>query len=440
MAVTPTEAHLADLHALAAAEGVEGYRKLTKQQLAEELENRLGAETLAERLEQIASGDFDLTAAGSRSAPVESRESRSTPGRKRRSEEKTPEPVDAREGDGEEEVSGLAHLRGQGARPFGFVYPGGSGRTDEAAYISDALVAEFGIRTADRVRGKVVTEEDGRRVLETVDEINGVDPSRNLRRPDFDGALRIPPQLRDMIVPLRRDVVGRSIALLAPFVRGQRSTVAGGGIYARSEMLRAIGSSLLIPLRARIVVAAVSGDFQRDEFWQILTDTSPAECFAEPGSDLPRRFAALALAIERAKRIAESRHDVILIVDGAEELREAAAGGPVTGDERQAIESLGTLSKVLPGGGSVTVLDSVAELPEGYAETVIAVSDGWAEPAVDPLKTRLGNEIFLREPGELAQLTNLRDRIAGMHTAEATAWLIRQVESTTSNYQLLNQL
>ncbi len=465
MAQLLTDLHLADLHALAAGAGIDRYRLLPRARLVESIEARIPAGDLEARIAGLATaaaGDAAAaaaagsgSAASARRSSSRARSSRSAnrrtdtaePARKgaaapvaTQAEVTTPDEVAVPEDPDKDEVSGLLHLRGQGSRPFGFVYPGGFERTDEAAYVADVLVEEAGLRPADLVAGTVEQEADGRRILTSVTRVNGADPEAARRRPHFDRPVSVAPQLRDMLAPRRDDVVGRAVALLAPLVRGQRTLVVAGDADRRAALVRAVARPVVASRRAHVVVAAIDPDAARRQAWAELLAGSLAELHGGPdagttgASPVARGFSLAAFALERARRLAERREDVVLVLDDLTILEAGLASA--TADEADVLAALANASRVLPGGGALTVIAAAADSDDPRSSIVVA-SETMAELAVDPLRTRLAGESYLREPRDLARATQLREKLAAMHPAEASAWLVGRIGATSSNHQLL---
>jgi transcription termination factor Rho len=153
------------------------------------------------------------------------------------------------------------------------------------------------------------------------------------------------------------------------------------------------------------------------------------------------------LALERARRLAETGTDAVLICDSLSRLAFAAGDGA---DVKRLFGS----GRNLAGGGSLTVVaTTVAEAQdEGEAERAIATTESslivldpelaaaGVTPALRAGECRISNEDQLREEAELDAVRRLRSLLADLKPSDAAALLRERIEGTPSNADLLSSL
>jgi transcription termination factor Rho len=153
------------------------------------------------------------------------------------------------------------------------------------------------------------------------------------------------------------------------------------------------------------------------------------------------------LALERARRLAESGTDAVLVCDSLSRL--AFAAGNV--DE---VKRLFGSGRNLAGGGSLTVVATVLAdgTDEGEAERAVLTTENslitldpelaaaGVYPAIRPAECRISNEDELREPAELEAVRRLRAQLADLRPTDAAALLRERIETIPSNAELLASL
>jgi len=301
MAEKLAELHLAALHELAAELGVPRFRLLRREQLVDEVKARLGAgEPMAAEREQEPE---------QRPEPKQESDHRPEP-------DPDPEPEPAPEQEpleepATEEVAGALEITPQ---RYGFLRLRGLESQPDDVYISASQVRRCELRPGDQVSGPARAPRRGERhrALVHVDRVNGGEPLSD--RLEFEQLTPILPKRRLALDHDPSDVLTRAVDLLTPLALGQRVLVASAPRSGRTTLLRGI---------ARAVDAA-----EGPELMVLLIDERPEEATSWrevfPGIEIATATAELApaeqvrlaeLALERARRRAESGADVVLIVD-----------------------------------------------------------------------------------------------------------------------------
>jgi transcription termination factor Rho len=431
MAEKLAELHLAALHELAGELGVPRFRLLRREQLVDEIKARLGS--------------GEPVAAGSEPEP----EPEPEPERERQPEpEREAEPAREREPLTEaatEEVTGALEVTPQ---RYGFLRLRGLSSQPDDVYISASQVRRCELRPGDQVSGpaRPPRRSERHRALVHVDRVNGGEPLSD--RPEFEQLTPILPKRRLALDRDPSDVLTRAVDLLTPLALGQRVLVIAAPRSGRTTLLRGL---------ARAIDAA-----EGPELIVLLIDERPEEATgwreALPGAEIATATAELApieqvrlaeLALERARRRAESGADVVLIVDSLSRLAvasgEAAEVKRLFGSGRDLAED---------GAGSVTVIATVVAGAEddGLAERAVITTESalvrldpelaaaGVFPALRAGESRVSNEEELREPEELAAARRLHSLLADLAPVEAANLIRERIESSRTNAELLATL
>jgi transcription termination factor Rho len=437
--------HLAQLHALAAEAGIEGYRKLPREQLVEEL--LVHGDSASRETE---SGGRGSEEEGERPARRRRRGRRGGAGRQREREpEERPEPEGAREGEdsGGEEVSGILDVLPQG---HGFARLSGLDPTEDDVYVSASQIRRCELRAGDEVTGMARDPRRGERhrALVRIERVNGAEPATE-REDAFEKLTPIPPHRRIPLHAEADDLLVRSVDLLAPLAYGQRVLVRARPRSGRTTLLRGLAQAILAaPDAPSVIVLLVDERPEEVTEWRRLVpeaEIAAAAADLEPADQV--RHAEL--AVSRARRRAEAGEDVVLLVDSLTRLgvaeRDPAAVKPFFGAGRELEEE---------GSGSLTVIatvltgtddgDDVASAVETTESSTIVLDPDLAAagvvPALDVAATGVAREDTLREADELEALRRLRAELREMPPEEAARALAERVRSSGSNSELLGSL
>jgi transcription termination factor Rho len=407
--------HLADLHKRAAEQGIEGYRKLSREELIAALE------------------PDEIPAAGAVIA----------------ADQEPAVEVDAegpREPDADEptvEVSGILELTRQ---RFGFLRIAGLHPDPDDVYISASQVRRCELRPGDEVAGpaREPRRDERHRALVHVDQVNGEEPLTE-ERPRFDDLPPTPPEQR---LPLDGDagnVLLRAIDLLAPLALGQRVLVRAAPRSEGTSVLRDVARAVS---DARLHLLALLFDESSEAATEWREELPQAELGIADAELAPRDKVHIAeLALARAHRLAESGEDVVLLCDSLSHL--ALAGG--NADEVRRLFGSG---RNLAGGGSLTVIGTVLADPpdEGDAERATFTTESAlitldpdlvaqdVQPPIVARECRVATEDQLRDSDELDRVRSLRAAVLALEPAEAARFLRERIEGSSSNAELLERL
>ncbi len=330
-------------------------------------------------------------------------------------------------------------------------------------YVSPSQVRRFGLRTGDTVEGQIRAPKDGERyfALLKVNRINFNEPERARHRVNFDNLTPLYPDERlnlDPKDPTVKDLSARIIDLVAPIGKGQRALIVAPPRTGKTMLLQNVAQSitrnhpevflivLLIDERPEEVT-----DMQRSVKGEVVSST-----FDEPAT---RHVQVAEMVIEKAKRLVEHKHDVVILLDSITRLARAyntvvpSSGKVLTGgvdaNALQRPKRFFGAARNIEEGGSLSIIataliDTGSRMDEvifeefkgtGNCEIVLdrKVSDKRVFPAIDILKSGTRKEELLLPRDQLSKMWVLRRILQPMGTTDAIEFLIGKLKETKTN-------
>ena len=340
-------------------------------------------------------------------------------------------------------------------------------------YISPSQIRRFGLRTGDTVEGPVRAPRDGERyfALLKVSKINFEDPEKMKHKIAFDNLTPLYPEkqikmeIENLKIEKKPDLTARLIDLVSPVGKGQRSLIISPPKAGKTIILQNIAQSiaanhpeiylmvLLIDERPEEVT-----DMQRTVKGEVISST-----FDEPAS---RHVAVAEMVIEKAKRLAEHKKDVVILLDSITRLGRAynavvpSSGKVLTGgvdaNALQRPKRFFGAARNIEEGGSLTIIstaliDTGSRMDEvifeefkgtGNSELVLdrKISDKRIFPAIDITKSGTRREELIFEKGDLQKMNVLRRIIAPMGTMEAIEFLSSKLRNTKNNAEFFTSM
>ena len=338
-------------------------------------------------------------------------------------------------------------------------------------YVSPSQIRRFGLRTGDSVEGGVRAPREGERyfALMTVAQINFDDPEKVKTKVAFDNLTPLYPQSRltmELPDPTVKDRTGRVIDIVAPIGKGQRCLIVApprvGKTIMMQNVAKAIESNhpevylmvLLIDERPEEVT-----DMQRTVKGEVVSST-----FDEPAT---RHVAVAEMVIEKAKRLVESKKDVVILLDNITRLGRAynttvpSSGKVLTGGvDANALQRpkrfFGAARNVEEGGSltiiSTALIDTGSRMDEvifeefkgtGNSEIILdrKVADKRIFPAIDILKSGTRKEELITDKANLQKTYVLRRILSPMGPQDAIEFLLDKMRQSKTNadfYQSMN--
>ncbi|MEU8205357.1 transcription termination factor Rho [Streptosporangium sp. NPDC049046] len=324
--------------------------------------------------------------------------------------------------------------------------------------VPPSQISEYGLRPGDHV---VATARAPYERLEGVESVNGAAARRH--RPDFADMTPIHP--RDRLRLETGSLTGRVVDLFAPVGKGQRGLIVAPPKAGKTMVLRDLAAAITAnhPDCHLIVVLVGERPEEVTEMRESIQGEVAASTFDRPDRD---HTAVAELAVERAKRLAEDGHDVVLLLDSLTRLARAynnlAPGGGRTlagGIDATALlppRRFFGAARNLRDGGSLTILatalvetgsrmdDSLFEEFKGTGNMELRLSRALADkrlyPAVDLDASGTRREEILLDPRERRLTWRLRRTLGGLERQQALELLTDRLSETPSNAAFLQQI
>ena len=221
------------------------------------------------------------------------------------------------------EVAGILDLRDEG---YGFLRLNGLLPSRDDVYVSVKQTRQFGLRRGDRITGASRPANRGEKnpALLRIDTVNDADADTARDRPRFEDLTALFPQER---LRLERedhpyDMAARIIDLLAPIGKGQRGLIVSPPKAGKTTIMKTIAQAIE-ENHPEVEVMVLLVDERPEEVTDIrrsVTGEVVASTFDRPAEE---HIAVAELAIERAKRMVELGHDIVVILDGITRLARA---------------------------------------------------------------------------------------------------------------------
>ncbi len=337
-------------------------------------------------------------------------------------------------------------------------------------YVSLSQVRKHGLRKGDVIEGAVRQAREGERrekfnALVRLDKVNGLDPEKSAGRPEFSKLVPLYPQDRLRLETDPGNMTTRIIDLICPIGKGQRGLIVSPPKAGKTMILQSIANAITKNNpECHLMVVLVDErpeevtDMQRTVKGEVIHST-----FDHPADD---HTTVAELAIERAKRLVEMGHDVVILLDNITRLgraynNSAPASGRILsgGVDSTALyppKRFFGAARNIEHGGSLTILaaalietgsrmdEVIFEEFKGTGNMELRLRRELAEkrlfPAVDVDASSTRKEEILLSPDELKIIWQLRRVLHALEPQQALELLMEQLRKTKSNAEFLLQV
>jgi transcription termination factor Rho len=333
-------------------------------------------------------------------------------------------------------------------------------------YVSPSQIKLFGLRTGDTVRGAIRPPKEGEKyfALLRVSRINGLEPKDIRDRVPFDYLTPLFPTEKFNLCtsPTGKDYGTRMIDLFTPIGKGQRGLIVAqpktGKTFLLKDVANAIAKNhpesylivLLIDERPEEVT-----DMKRNVKAEVIAST-----FDEPADNHVR---VAGIVLEKAKRLVECGHDVVILLDSITRLARAyntvapASGkvlsGGVEANALQKPKKFFGAARNIENGGSLTILATALIDTGSKMDAVIfeefkgtgnmelqldrTLANRRLYPAVNLAASSTRRDDLLMDKDTLQRMFILRNHLVDMKPEEAMEFLLKQMNGTTNNHEFL---
>jgi transcription termination factor Rho len=339
-------------------------------------------------------------------------------------------------------------------------------------YVSLGQVKKYNLRKGDAVVGSIRQPREGEgqgrskfNAIVRIESINGLTQEQAATRVEFGKLTPLYPQVRLRLETEPNKLSTRIIDLVAPIGKGQRGLIVSPPKAGKTLVLQAIANSIAVNNpEVHLMVVLVDErpeevtDMQRTVKGEVIAST-----FDRPAED---HTTVAELAIERAKRLVELGHDVVVLLDSITRLGRAynlsapASGrilsGGVDSSALYPPKRFFGAARNIEDGGSLTILatalvDTGSKMDEvifeefkGTGNMELRLSRSLADkrifPAVDVNASGTRREELLMSPDETKIIWKLRRALAGLEQQQALELVLSRLKETSSNVEFLMQV
>ncbi len=335
-------------------------------------------------------------------------------------------------------------------------------------YVSQSQIKLFGLKTGDTIKGTIRPPKEDEKYfpLIKIEKINGLDPDEIRDRIPFDFLTPLFPQSKFNLTGHPKESIStRLIDLFAPIGKGQRGLIVAQPKTGKTVLLKEVANAiaynhpevyliiLLIDERPEEVT-----DMQRSVNAEVIAST-----FDEPAD---RHVKIANLVLEKAKRLTESGHDVVILLDSITRLARAyntvapASGKVLSGGvEANALQKpkrfFGAARQIEDGGSLTIIATALTETGSKMDEVIFEEFKGTGNmelqlerklsnkriyPAIDIVASSTRRDDLLLSKDTLQRLWILRNHLADMNPIEAMEFLRDKIKYTSSNEEFLTSM
>jgi len=331
-------------------------------------------------------------------------------------------------------------------------------------YVSQSQIRLFGLKTGDTVLGMVRPPKEGEKYfpLIKISKINGLDPSVVRDRVSFEHLTPLFPDEKFNIADRRSSVSTRVMDLFSPIGKGQRGMIVAQPKTGKTMLLKDIANAiaanhpevyqiiLLIDERPEEVT-----DMQRNVSGEVIASTFDKEAHDH--------VKVANIVLEKAKRMVECGHDVVILLDSITRLARAyntvqpASGkvlsGGVDANALHKPKRFFGAARNIEGGGSLSIIATALTETGSKMDEVIFeefkgtgnmelqldrnISNRRIFPAIDLTSSSTRRDDLLLDKETLQRLWILRKYLADMNPVEAMEFISQRIKQTRNNEEFL---
>ncbi|MFY9242877.1 MAG: transcription termination factor Rho [Polaribacter sp.] len=331
-------------------------------------------------------------------------------------------------------------------------------------YVSQSQIKLFGLKTGDTVKGNVRPPKEGEKYfpLIRVSKINGLNPNVVRDRVSFEHLTPLFPQKKFNLAEKGSSLSTRIIDLFSPIGKGQRGMIVAQPKTGKTMLLKDIANAIAAnhPEVYQIVLLIDERPEEVTDMQRSVRGEVVASTFDEP-ADKHVRVANIVL--EKAKRLVECGHDVVILLDSITRLARAyntvapASGkilsGGIDANALHKPKRFFGAARNIEGGGSLTIIATALTETGSKMDEVIFeefkgtgnmelqldrnISNRRIYPAIDLIKSSTRRDDLLLDDKTLQRMWVLRKYLADMNPIEAMEFINDKVKFSKNNDEFL---
>ena len=336
-------------------------------------------------------------------------------------------------------------------------------------YVSPSQIKKFSLRTGNIVEGEIRAPKQGERyfAITKINKINDQKTDVVKHRVNFEDLTPLYPESRFKLEQEKPmpDLTERIIDIIAPLGKGQRQLIVAQPFTGKTIIMQKIANAITVNHPdTKLIVLLIDErpeevtDMKRSVKGEVISST-----FDEPAQ---RHVQVAEMVIEKAKRLVEYKHDVVILLDSITRLGRAyntvipSSGKVLTGgvdaNALQRPKRFFGAARNVENGGSLTIISTAlietgSRMDEvifeefkgtGNSEMMLdrKLSQKRTYPAFDIAKSGTRKEELLLDKDELGKIFILRKILAPMGTTEAMEFLLDKIRDTKTNNEFFQSM
>lgn len=334
-------------------------------------------------------------------------------------------------------------------------------------YVSPSQMRKFGLRTGDSVTGTVRPPKEGERyfALIKVDTLNYESPEGSKDKILFDNLTPLYPQKMLRLEHSQSEMTTRIVDLMAPLGKGQRALIVAPPRTGKTVLMQNIANAITANHpEVKLIVLLID---ERPEEVTDMQRTVKGEVVSSTFDEPPTRHVQVAeMVLEKAKRLVEHKHDVVILLDSITRLARAyntvvppsgkiLSGGVDSNALHKPKRFFGAARNIEEGGSLTIIATALIDTGSRMDEVIFEEFKGTGNaeihldrklmekrifPCLDINKSGTRKEDLLIDKTDLTRLWILRKVLAPMNVVDAMEFLMDKVERSKTNADFLKSM
>lgn len=331
-------------------------------------------------------------------------------------------------------------------------------------YVSPSQIKLFGLKTGDTVNGTIRPPKDGEKyfAMLNIETINGKQPKEVRDRVPFDYLTPLFPEEKLNIFNGATNYSTRVVDLFSPIGKGQRGMIVAQPKVGKTILLKNIANAI-VKNHPEVYLLILLIDERPEEVTDMKRSVN-AEVVASTFDEQPEKHVKVSkIVLEKAKRLVECGHDVVILLDSITRLARAhntvspssgkVLSGGVEANALHKPKKFFGAARNIENGGSLTILataliDTGSKMDEvifeefkGTGNMELQLDRKLANrriyPAIDVIHSSTRRDDLLHGEDAISKIHILRKFLADMNTEEAMTTLLRHMKGTKDNNEFL---
>lgn len=331
-------------------------------------------------------------------------------------------------------------------------------------YVSQSQIKLFGLKTGDTVKGNVRPPKEGEKYfpLIRVSKINGLNPNVVRDRVSFEHLTPLFPQQKFDLAERGSSLSTRIIDLFSPIGKGQRGMIVAQPKTGKTMLLKDVANAIAAnhPEVYQIVLLIDERPEEVTDMQRSVRGEVVASTFDEPAE---KHVRVANIVLEKAKRLVECGHDVVILLDSITRLARAyntvapASGkilsGGIDANALHKPKRFFGAARNIEGGGSLTIIaTALTETGSKMDEVIFEEFKGTGNmelqlernianrriyPAIDLIKSSTRRDDLLLDEKTVQRMWILRKYLADMNPVEAMEFINEKIKMSRNNQEFL---